>query len=242
MSGKILVLNGMSYATAILGLGDIQYSRKSFLDRPQDFKMVLFTGGADISPHLYGDTSPDGYCYNDPRRDDEEVEIFNIAREHGILMTGICRGMQFLNVMDGGRMMHHIDGHEGKPHRMQIPGISREIFVNTLHHQMAIPGENGIVVGSVNPRISDIYYGAADAEVEWQTPEIEAMLFPQIQALGVQYHPEMMRPETEGFAFFFNMVKAGLERSMEEVVNIYTQGDPQFAYFTIRGSNAHSAV
>lgn len=236
-------MNGMSYASAILGLGEIQYAMKSFLDRPQDFKLVLFTGGADITPSLYGDTSPDGYCYNNPERDLEEKRVFETCIKHDIPMAGICRGLQFLNVMHGGKMMHHLDGHEGgRTHRMLIEALNEEIMINTLHHQMILPSGKAHIIGSTFPRLSNVYYGAADMEVDYQGVEIEAAIFPEIRAVGVQYHPEMMDERSHGYAFFYNLVKATLEMPIDEVVRIYTRGDSSFDYIKIRHGNVHSAV
>lgn len=239
---NILVLNGPSYASAVMGLGTIHLSKKSFLSNPKDFGLVLFTGGADVSPKLYNDTSPYGYCYNNVQRDIEEIEVFEVAREHGVLMAGICRGVQFLNVMAGGKMMHHIKGHEGGVgHKMTCPGMRREIMVNSLHHQMILPTGEAHIIGWTTERRSSMYVGEEDRKLRYDGPEIEAAIFPNIRGLGVQYHPEMMDEDTEGFQFFFNMVRAAMEKPFEEVIRLYVEGDEKFEYTTIRHGNVHTA-
>lgn len=237
---NILVLNGISYASAIEGLGNIHYSKKSFLSAPENFDLVLFTGGADVSPKLYDDTSPDGYCYTNANRDIEEIEVFDVALKHGVLMAGICRGVQFLNVMHGGKMMHHLDGHTGPNHRMASPVLADNIIVNTLHHQMIMPSEKAYVIGWSPNRLSSVYFGAADKEVEYNGLEIEAAIFPEIRALGVQYHPEMMDKGSSGYAFFYNMVKFALDHTIEEVVKAYTEGDASLEYLAL--CNNHVSV
>lgn len=238
---KIYVCNGPSYASAVEGLGEIFLSQKAFLDDPASFSLVLFTGGADVSPGLYGDASPDGYCYTNERRDFEEEKVFNVARDRDIPMAGICRGVQFLNVMAGGKMMHHLDGHTGPNHQMSISALLEPITVNTLHHQMILPAEDAHIVGWSTERQSQVYFGANDQIVEYTGPEVEAAIFPKVCSVGVQYHPEMMSKQSKGYAFFYNMVKAAMERPIEEVVKIYTQGDERFGYYELRGRNTNLA-
>jgi gamma-glutamyl-gamma-aminobutyrate hydrolase PuuD len=235
---RIYVCNGPSYASAVEGLGEIFLSQKAFFDDPTAFSLVLFTGGADVSPSFYGDTSPDGYCYTNERRDFEEEKVFHVARDRGIPMAGICRGVQFLNVMAGGKMMHHLDGHTGPNHRMSTLVSNEPITVNTLHHQMILPAENAHIIGWSTERQSQVYFGANDQIVDYAGREVEAAIFPEIRAVGVQYHPEMMSEQSKGYAFFYNMVKAAMERPIEEVVKLYTQGDERFGYYELRSRNA----
>lgn len=54
--------------------------------------LVQFTGGSDVSPHLYGEKNV--ASYTSPRRDEEEVAIFNAVSAMGIPMAGICRSKQ----------------------------------------------------------------------------------------------------------------------------------------------------
>ena len=74
MADKILVLNGNSYGAALEGLGVLSFDKKEFMSKPDDFKLVQFTGGEDVSPSFYGDTSPKGLCHNSMHRDIEEKE------------------------------------------------------------------------------------------------------------------------------------------------------------------------
>jgi len=204
---KILVVLGRSYIPAIEGLGDIKTNPLDFFDNPLDYGLVLFTGGEDITPEWYGHTSPKGMCYNSEERDIFEKKIFKHAVKHGVRMTGICRGIQFINVMAGGKMYHHVDNHSGGRHIMELPN-SDVMEVNSLHHQMVIPPEDGLVAGWSPEALSVKYFGDCDKIVEGPDMEPESIILPSIQSAGVQYHPEMMSPESEGWKYFYSMAKA----------------------------------
>ena len=215
---KILVPGGNSYSTPVIGLSKhITTNEKEFFDDPDSFSLILFTGGADVNPALYGETSPDGLCGFSPYRDVFEAKIFNLALEHGIKMTGICRGAQFINVMSGGKLMHHIENHGWSNHEFICANSDMpEILVNSLHHQMIIPPEDGYTIGWCHPNLSKIYVGDKDELAIWDKPETEAVFIPRTQCAGVQYHPEMMPRESQGFQFYRQMVVNLLMMNMDE--------------------------
>ena len=109
----VLIVNGHSYGAAIEGLFTPIYNHIQFFRDPEKFDLVLFTGGEDISPELYGETSPKNMCSSNIVRDKEEITVFEYALKHKVKMAGICRGLQFLTVMCDGGMMHNIGGHAG---------------------------------------------------------------------------------------------------------------------------------
>jgi gamma-glutamyl-gamma-aminobutyrate hydrolase PuuD len=121
-------------------------------------------------------------------------------------MTGICRGFQFINVMNGGRMMHHIDHHAGAFHGFETTKDDRIIRVNSLHHQMVITPASAFVIGWSPVRLSSSYFGDKDEKVNWMGPEIEAAYYPDTRCAGVQYHPEMMKENSDGFKWYNEMV------------------------------------
>lgn len=220
---KILVLNGSSYARAVEGLGKIETNRNEFLKNPDKFKLVLFTGGEDITPELYNDTSPEGICFNNTSRDNEEIEVYNVALENNVKMAGICRGMQFFNVMTGGRMIHHLERHVGGYHLMQT-ATDETIYVNSCHHQVILPARKTKVIGWTEQALSDIYIGERDRQIRYRGREIEAAIFPEIGAFGVQYHPEVCPKEFDMYLYFYNMVRYALTLPWDEFIKAYTVG------------------
>ena len=71
--------------------------------------LIQFTGGEDVDPSYYKETKHPR-TYSNPRRDAVEAAIFHEWKGK-VAMAGICRGGQFLNVMNGGRMWQDVNNH-----------------------------------------------------------------------------------------------------------------------------------
>jgi len=73
--------------------------------RIADARGLVLCGGADVEPKRYGEaTLPDARVEVTPGRDDLEWALLDAAREAGLPVWGICRGMQVLNVYLGGSL------------------------------------------------------------------------------------------------------------------------------------------
>lgn len=221
MTDKILII-GWGYKSPFIDLGEITFNSEEFVRNPGAFKLVVFTGGEDVDPRFYGETSPKGYCGFSTYRDMKEAEIFKIALDNNILMTGICRGVQFLNVMSGGKLMHHISNHAGTDHNVEM--LSGNLLrVNSYHHQMVIPNKDAVVVGWAMHNLSDIYIGKDDKPLNYKGKENEIVIFTKTNSFGVQYHPEMLPTHHEAFEFYRNMIITALETNWETFIKIYTR-------------------
>lgn len=116
---------------------------------------LLLSGGADLDPLRYG-RPPQGATAVEPDRDALEGEAWAASQARGVPVLGICRGFQAINVLSGGTLLQHVDGHAGpswgtgpaKTHPLRLaPGtrLARILFptnsrggvvpVNTYHHQ-----------------------------------------------------------------------------------------------------------
>ena len=228
MPNKILVIEnthvipGEGYGKSVKGLGDLTTDVHYFLKKPKEFKLVLFVGGEDVDPSLYGESSPLDMCASNLKRDRSEKVIFKHALNNNISMIGICRGFQFLNVMAKGRLMHHINRHAGSVHSFDSYSLKKPIDVNSFHHQMVIPHKDSHVIGWPVDNISNVYYGKDDQSTEWNNPEVEAAIFPEVNACGVQYHPEWLAESSEAFSFFYNLAKNLINLSMNDFIDLYT--------------------
>lgn len=227
MHKKILVMDNFpdTYGRAVKGLGKLTSDYKLFIASPNKFALVLFTGGEDVDPSLYNDTSPYNLCTSNIARDRFEKVVFKQALDNNIRMIGICRGFQFLNVMAGGRLMHHIEGHAGSIHTFDSYNLKKEIKVNSFHHQMVIPNTDAHLIGWSTNNLSDSYYGKDDQKEKWDSPEVESCIFPNINACGVQYHPEWMHETSDGFMFFYNLANRFISWPMEKMIQVYTKGN-----------------
>lgn len=212
---RILIVNdgqdaGSSYSPLFKNFGSVTHDKNSFTLNPSQFRLVQFTGGSDITPELYGDTSPKGVCASDPERDEEEFKIYKLAVQNGIKMAGICRGMQFLNVMSGGKMIHHLQGHSAVSHDIRVSSPSKFVKtfkVNSMHHQMCIPQKRAHVIAWSNERQAASYTGDKDEEMDWIGPEVEGIYHSFSGIVGVQWHPEAMEASSEGRMFYVEMVR-----------------------------------
>jgi len=144
----------------------------------EQYDLVIFTGGSDISPRLYGEKNTHSYC--NIGRDERELEIFTLCLKYGIKMFGVCRGHQLLNALSGGKLVQDLrtfkESHGGyheliitEPDSV-IGGIYTE--VNSIHHQ-------GVDKPGINLNITSTYKGV-----------IESVESDNI--LSVQWHPEFM--------------------------------------------------
>lgn len=111
-------------------------------DDPRLVDVICLTGGSDVSPFMYGET-PLETTHSDPVRDRECEELWE--KYPDALFVGICRGGQFLNVVNGGTLHQHILGHmEG--HDVVEVGTNRVLDVSSDHHQGIVPGDGGEVL------------------------------------------------------------------------------------------------
>jgi putative glutamine amidotransferase len=153
---------------------------------------IMFTGGSDVDPSLYGER-PHPTTQVKPERDAAEIMLMRAALDAGLPLLAICRGMQLMTVAYGGRLHQHLPdvlGHDNhRPmsgpkfgwHAVDVKAGSRAhgilgdgLTVNSFHHQgLADPG-----------RLSPAGWCPDDGLVEIvEDPE-------RPFAIGVQWHPE----------------------------------------------------
>lgn len=196
MSGDILILNdtmdaGHRYQPFFTALGKkIIEDPAAFTLNPKRFSLVIFTGGSDVGPWLYGDSSPNNICWSDKKRDEEEVKIFHIAYNNNVAMFGICRGLQFLNVMCGGKLIHNLNNHHSSHGVSTSDGESFQ--VNSLHHQACILPMHAEILAWSTVKMSKTYVGDEDEPFDYSGPEVESAYYPLFKCAGVQWHPEAL--------------------------------------------------
>ena len=169
---------------------------------------IIFTGGEDISPLLFGEDPTkevDTICYD---RDKIELELFKRAYNRGMPILGICRGLQLINVALGGTLYQDINsqlpnslGHistyniEGGYHSIDIINDTilydilgkEKINVNSQHHQ-------SVKELGKNLRVNALSSDGVIEGIETTTGNF---------VLGVQFHPEAMIEETKEFINIF---------------------------------------
>ena len=155
---------------------------------------ILFSGGVDPDPEIWGADHESGLGEVDGLRDAFELELFRATRAAKKPIMGICRGFQIINVAEGGTLYQHLPNANGLwadhrqtalppmlGHRVRVVGGTRlsgalgieTMRVNSYHH---------MGVKDVAPGLSATAY-SPDGLVE----AIEGD-----GILAVQWHPELL--------------------------------------------------
>lgn len=158
------------------------------------FSLVIFTGGQDISPFLYGERLLSNTRPFFPR-DLDEVYLWK-SLDPKFPKVGICRGAQLGNVLCGGTLWQDVDNHNGM-HEMLLHEDNSKTHVTSVHHQMCKLTSEARLIASANQskRKSSEFESHSIANNEWEDPE--AFYYPNCDFLGVQFHPEYAHKESE---------------------------------------------
>ncbi|HJM24376.1 MAG TPA: gamma-glutamyl-gamma-aminobutyrate hydrolase family protein [Candidatus Thalassarchaeaceae archaeon] len=153
---------------------------------------LIVAGGPDISPVSYNEEPGPMTTEFYPEQDYSEMSLIKKALEKDMPLLGICRGMQILCVVHGGKMYQHLDttpgyeGHGGFSGKSTEHGVTVEggsllssimgdsFTVNSLHHQ-----------GVTDPGSLEV---SARAEHDGLIEGVERR--DKRFCIGVQWHPE----------------------------------------------------
>lgn len=216
-----MVLGHRSYGEPFTHLGKISTSVNDIIKNMENIQLVVFTGGEDVHPSFYGGRDC-GISQTNKVRDDYEAQVFNLCLERGIKMAGICRGIQFLNVMAGGFIYQHITKHAIFGfHGIIYPALNKRALVTSTHHQLIGLAKSGIPIAHTDGRISQKYIGPQGDIVSPPLEELEAAVFPEINALGVQFHPEFMRDRLPGKMLYRRMVEDFTNLLLKDFITKY---------------------
>lgn len=132
------------------------------------YDLVVFTGGSDVTPWLYGERNK--MSNTNLNRDIREVLWYH--RFYKTPKVGICRGGQFLFVMNGGRMEQHIEGHGGShtlAYDVWNPEL-RENSVTSTHHQHMSHLAEGQTLLAHDPRdgVNEVIWSGASKSLSFQ--------------------------------------------------------------------------
>ena len=167
-------------------------------DNPEKADVVLFTGGEDVDPSLYG-CEKHPHTYSNIKRDLEEKAIFEKVDPSKQVCVGCCRGSQFLCVMNGGLLVQDCRNHAiGYTHGITNGDMTYQI--TSTHHQMQYPynlnQKDYSLLYVADRRRSPVYDGVRiDEEKIDRFGEPEIVLYHKKglpKCLAVQGHPEMI--------------------------------------------------
>lgn len=184
---------------------------KKLVNTIEEADLVFLTGGEDCDPSSYGEKAG-SYTYWNNRREEIESEAIEKAIALGKPMFGTCKGLQMLCIAAGGKLIQDMD-HPGSHRILTKDGES--FSVNSLHHQAIypfdLPKDKYEILAETPIKLSPHYLNGDDNNIDVPT-EVEAAYFPEIKAMGVQYHPEMMFTGeiTPHFSWLFDEINKNL--------------------------------
>lgn len=164
--------------------------------------IAVFTGGADVSPELYGEENVASVC--NLQRDEFELEVFKHFLGFNTPMAGICRGGQFLNVVSGGKLWQDVNKHAISDTHIAKDIKNKRLYkVSSTHHQMIIPPMEAELIGIANLSTRKVNAAGEFESEEWT--DVEVVWHPKTKALCFQPHPEYSYcPETKDW--FFDLI------------------------------------
>jgi putative glutamine amidotransferase len=147
---------------------------------------LLLTGGTDVNPKLYRREPHQASDQPDDERDAMEQRLLESALDRDLPVLAICRGMQLFNVVHGGTIEQHVEGHRqpgvSAAHPIGVEAGTRlaqaigpgKHLVNSRHHQVVDQAGQGL---RVSARSEEGYPEALERE-------------DKKFAVAVQWHPE----------------------------------------------------
>lgn len=173
--------------------------------------LIVYRGGTDVNPALYGQKPHPKTDKSDHSRDMKEINVFEDALKEGIPMLGICRGAQFLTVMNGGELIQNVNSHHGVHQIKTVEG--KEVGITSSHHQMMYPfnmdNEKYKILAWTKKGKSTCYQATDyDDKVELTEDfvEPEVVWYPKTRSLAIQGHPEWGNMPKDGKELMINWV------------------------------------
>ncbi|MDF1810707.1 MAG: gamma-glutamyl-gamma-aminobutyrate hydrolase family protein [Verrucomicrobiales bacterium] len=198
------------YAEAVTKAGGIPvilpYDNEKIPEHLTKLDGILFPGGADVPPTLYGEEEihPTVKTVSDERLEFEYDLAKLWLKETDKPYLGICLGCQMLNVVQGGSLIQDIPSEFGADHRVDhdveiVTGskiysiFGKEVLsVNSRHHQAVRNLGEGLKVAAKSP----------DGIIE----AIELMSDRFV--VGVQWHPEKLKDNSDQEKLFRQFIEA----------------------------------
>jgi gamma-glutamyl-gamma-aminobutyrate hydrolase PuuD len=170
---------------------------------------LIFSGGSDLDPELYGEQAhpeTDGWIRE---RDDFELGLMQAALARDVPLLAICRGSQVLNVALGGDLEQHVPDRVQTNVHKETPGVFADHDVAVLPGTKlaSILGDRSDVKSHHHQGYGELGSGLREAA---RAPDgtVEALEDPTRRfTLGVLWHPE----EGEDLALFEALVHEAAE-------------------------------
>jgi putative glutamine amidotransferase len=178
---------------------------------------LLLSGGGDLDPATYGSTPTPQVDGIDPQRDRTELELARWALAEGKPVLDICRGLQVLNVANGGTLYRDISEHPNAQRHTFYPDLPYDLLAHSV--EISASSRLAQIVGRTTIEVNSLHHQACQAVAPGlqvvaraQDGMIEALEAPEHPfALGIQWHPETLPGLPETQALFRAIVAASAQ-------------------------------
>ncbi len=179
------------------------------VDTIEDADLVQFCGGADVSPSLYSESKHRTTRCN-LSRDEYESKMYEMAFENNCAIAGICRGAQFVHVMNGGKLFQDVNNHavfRGHMAHVEVPELMRlaphGVHVSSTHHQMMREGKGTVLLTAGEATFKENGVG----RVFGSATDLEAVYHETTNSLCFQPHPEFFTKYHECQKLYFTFIE-----------------------------------
>lgn len=173
----------------------------------EEADVIVFIGGHDISPTMYGQSANKNARISISISDDvRDKEVYRASKKDQI-KVGICRGAQFLHAMNGGVLYQDVYGHN-RGHAVKNTLTDKEFFISSSHHQMMVPNVNGEII-LYSTKVATKIVGEYFELLERDYPEFEpeAIWYEKTNSFCYQGHPECALNNSDEHRFFCDFIE-----------------------------------
>ena len=162
---------------------------------------LFLTGGADLHPSFYGeevDGTADTY---DLTFDQSDLYLYHAFRKADKPVLGVCRGIQVINVAEGGTLIQDIPSLTGAEHQ-QINFVPPKGKYDTAHTVKTVSGTMLQMILGDTVSVNSFHHQA----IETPAPSLTISAFSEDgiiegaeknRVLAVQWHPERLLDQKE---------------------------------------------
>lgn len=152
---------------------------------------LMLTGGEDVDPRYYGESRHSRLEETDDGRDAMELALYRAARERRTPILAICRGIQLVNVAEGGTLFQDLPSqhpssvtHAGTEARHGLRVESGSLLERTTGHPASVNSRHHQAVKVLAPTLRAVAW-AEDGVIEGVEGDAASGWL-----LAVQWHPE----------------------------------------------------
>jgi putative glutamine amidotransferase len=156
------------------------------------FHGLLLMGGTDVNPKLYGETAQPEVDEPDDERDAVEWQLLDKAMQADLPILAICRGMQLLNVHQGGTLIQHLQLPKHDTEFEDKGTVAHEVILEPQSRLAEIAGSARLQVNSRHHQaVKNVGPGLIISARDSEDGTVEAFEYPNRRfVIAVQWHPE----------------------------------------------------